>query len=130
MIVEDLLVVFRMDQRRRIVLEHNMDILEEKGEPIDMDQLLATVQELDSSSATQIMNLVRNQAPLDEIKMQIEGLLERGALERSEQLIEVCNEVQRLYESDDKAQRRENVAENKDYVPISLLPSLSDCICT
>jgi hypothetical protein len=102
------------DQRRSIVLNLKMETLEEKGGLLDW--LLTAVRELDPSSATQIMNLIRSPASLNEVRMHVDDLLQRGALEKSEQLIEVCNEVQRLHESDEKAQRREDVTENMDYV--------------
>ncbi|KAJ5826060.1 hypothetical protein N7474_003198 [Penicillium riverlandense] len=77
---------------------------------------LTAVRELDSSSANQIMDRVQSQASLSEAKMHVDDLLERGALAKSEKLIEIYNEVQRLQEFGEKAQRREDVMENNGFV--------------
>lgn len=90
-----------------------METLEEQGELLD--RLFTAVRELDPSSATQIMNLTQSQAPLSEVTTHVDDLLERGAIEKPEEVMEVCNDVQRVQESDKKAQSHE-VTKNNDFV--------------
>ena len=103
------------DQRRKQVLKRKLDSLDEKGRLLD--RLVSTIRESDKMSAVQIVNLIRGHATLEELRVFIDDMLERSRLDKTPDVVEVCNDLQRLHESERRSIRhRPNANQVSDIV--------------
>ena len=91
------------DQRRKQVLKRKLNSLEEKGKLLD--RLVTTLQETDRTSAAQIVNLIRSQASIEEIRAFIDDIMERPKLEKTPELIDACGGVKEWHDAHKRSMR-------------------------
>ena len=83
------------DRRRKHVLKRKLEIFEDKGNLLD--RLIEVLQRVDDISALQLINLIRSHATLDEVRAFIDDILERSKLEKTPELVDVCDSVRNFH---------------------------------
>lgn len=92
------------DKRRRGHMKRKIDLLEDKEDLLI--GLVGILRESGNRRTIPLLNLIRSNASLAEIRHYIDHELPRGDLARTPELLEVCNEVQRLQQTESRSVRR------------------------
>ncbi|RHZ47722.1 putative C6 transcription factor [Aspergillus thermomutatus] len=108
------------DKRRRGVLKRKVTQLEEKEDILI--RLVSTLRESGTRRTIQLLNLIRSNASLAEIKLYIDTQL-KFELEKTPELVEVCNEIQRFEQMGSRSRRRILDAQRSSVEPLFRVPA-------
>ncbi|PYH88014.1 C6 transcription factor [Aspergillus ellipticus CBS 707.79] len=92
------------DKRRRGALKRKIDQLVDQEDLLV--RLVGVLRESGNRRAVPLLNLIRSEASLDEIRYYINHQLPQLDLAQTPELVEVCQEVQQLQPSESRAMRR------------------------
>ncbi|EAW12869.1 putative C6 transcription factor [Aspergillus clavatus NRRL 1] len=95
------------DRRRRGALKRKLGQLEENEDLLV--RLVSTLRESGNRHTIQLLNLIRSNASLPEIKRYIDTQLAGLESEKTPELIEVCNEMQRFEQTGPRSRRRRRI---------------------
>ncbi|OJJ42822.1 hypothetical protein ASPZODRAFT_104512 [Penicilliopsis zonata CBS 506.65] len=113
------------DNRRKVVLKRKIESLEDDRDLLV--RLLGTLREDSNRRVVPLLNLIRSDASLDEIKEYIDHHHSRGELERTPELVEVVDQLlsprAQTQESEDRSRRRILDAKRLSDVPRWKVPA-------
>lgn len=89
------------DQRRKQILKRKIESVEDKGGLLD--HLISTLQETDKASAMQVVNMIRSQASLEDIRGYLDDLLQRPKLEKTPELMDAYGGVRDWHDAEKRA---------------------------
>lgn len=89
------------DQRRKQILKRKIESVEDKGGLLD--HLISTLQETDKASAMQVVNMIRSQASLEDIRGYLDDILQRPKLEKTPELIDAYSGVRDWHDAEKRA---------------------------
>ncbi|GKZ24284.1 hypothetical protein AbraIFM66951_011192 [Aspergillus brasiliensis] len=109
------------DKRRRGALKRKIDQLADQEDLLV--RLVSVLRESGNRRAVPLINLIRNDASLDEIRYYINHQLPRLELAQTPELVEVCQEVKQLQPSESRSMRRILDAKRLSDIPRFQVPA-------
>ncbi|KAH8432729.1 putative C6 transcription factor [Aspergillus melleus] len=109
------------DKRRRGHMKRKIDLLEDKEDLLI--GLVGIIRESGNRRTIPLLNLIRSNASLSELRHYIDHELPRADLARTPELVEVCNEVQRLQQNEARSVRRILDAKRLSDIPRFRVPA-------
>ncbi|THC94082.1 hypothetical protein EYZ11_006452 [Aspergillus tanneri] len=109
------------DKRRRGHMKRKIDLLEDKEDLLI--GLVGVLRETGNRRTITLLNLIRSNASLSEIRNYIDQELPEADLERTPELVEVCHRVQRLPQTESRSVRRILDAKRLSDIPRFRVPA-------
>ncbi|KAL4894869.1 hypothetical protein BDV59DRAFT_175146 [Aspergillus ambiguus] len=112
---------YTADKRRRGALKRKIDQLEEKEDLLI--RLVDVLRESGNSRTGPLINLIRSNASLAEIRYYLDHKLPRSELEQTPELAEVCHEIQHVQQAESRSIRRILDAKRLSDIPQYQVPA-------
>ncbi|KAK1148200.1 hypothetical protein N8T08_010846 [Aspergillus melleus] len=109
------------DKRRRGHMKRRIDLLEDREDLLI--GLVGVIRESGNRRTIPLLNLIRSKASLSDLRHYIDHELPRADLARTPELVEVCNEVQRLQQNEARSVRRILDAKRLSDIPRFRVPA-------